>query len=136
MIWLLLSLNLKSQLSSSFPIPLPPPYFLNMVCSQVVKTACHESKGARQVGMDSGETKTCLDVSHTQKDDNIWIRRGSRKALSCARDSCRTSGAAFAGLIVCRLRMSLRVDTTRFSKEERGGHSRTVENWFSRSVRL
>jgi len=42
------------------------------------------------------------------------------KALSCARDSCRTSGAAFAGLIVCRLHMSLGVDTTHFSKEERG----------------
>ncbi len=49
----------------------------------------------------------------------IWIRRGSCKALSCACDSCRTSGAAFAGLIVCRLCMSLGVDTTRFSKEER-----------------
>ncbi len=22
---------------------------------------------------DSGETKTCLDVGHTQKDDNIWM---------------------------------------------------------------
>jgi hypothetical protein len=42
------------------------------------------------------------------------------KPFSCARDSCRTSGAAFAVLIVCRLRMSLGVDTTRFSKEECG----------------
>ncbi len=61
---------------------------------------------------------------------NLWLRTfvsgtygigGVRvKPFSCARDSCRTTGAAFAGLIVCRLRMSLRVDTTRFSKEERG----------------
>ncbi len=36
------------------------------------------------------------------------------KPFSCARDSRRTSGAAFAGLIVCRLCMSLGVDTTRF----------------------
>ena len=55
---------------------------------------------------------------------NLWLRTfvsgtcgigGVRvKPLSCACDSCRTSGAAFAGLIVCRLRMSLGVDTTRF----------------------
>ncbi len=42
------------------------------------------------------------------------------KQFSCARNSCRTPGAAFAGLIVCRLRMSLGVDTTPFSKEECG----------------
>jgi len=23
--------------------------------------------------MDSWETKTCLDVGHTQKDDNMWM---------------------------------------------------------------
>ncbi len=40
------------------------------------------------------------------------------KPFSCARNSCRTSGAAFAGLIVCRLRMSLGVDTTRFLKRK------------------
>ncbi len=61
---------------------------------------------------------------------NLWLRTfvsgthgigGVRvKPFSCARDSCRTSGAAFAGLIVCRLRMNLGVDMTRFSKEERG----------------
>jgi hypothetical protein len=61
---------------------------------------------------------------------NSWLRTfvsGTRgiggvriKPFSCARNSCRTLGAAFTRLIVCRLRMSLRVDTTRFSKEERG----------------
>ncbi len=55
---------------------------------------------------------------------NSWLRTfvsgtcgigGVRvKPFPCARDSCRTSGATFAGLIVCRLRMSLGVDTTRF----------------------
>jgi len=38
------------------------------------KVICHQKPSETcQVGMDSGETKTCLDVGHTQKDDNIWM---------------------------------------------------------------
>ncbi len=49
----------------------------------------------------------------------IWNRRGSRKANFLHSRSCRMSGAAFAELIVCRSCMSLGVDMTCFSKEER-----------------
>jgi hypothetical protein len=35
---------------------------------QIVVSTCHKSKGPSQVGMDSWETKACLDVGHSQKD--------------------------------------------------------------------
>jgi hypothetical protein len=46
--------------------------------------------------------------------------RGSCKAIFLHSQSFRILGAAFARLIVCRLRMSLGVDTTSFLKEECG----------------